>query len=121
MTISNLQPCTILLMVILTILQAYICKITPLTTVVIQLTLTLLDPMHVPITCPNVRYAWNNLPDAIKSSPCISIFKCSLLYHFYQAHVSYHRVGRLDSTDMQHMLIQTNFSKSPKQLTYKLL
>ena len=24
-----------------------------------------------------------------------------------------------DSADMQYMLIQTNFSKSPKQLTYK--
>ena len=26
-----------------------------------------------------------------------------------------------DSADTQYMLIQTNFSKSPKQLTYKLL
>ena len=37
---------------------------------------------------------------------------------------SYHRVGGLicrDSTDTQYMLIQTNFSKSPKQLTYKPL
>ena len=37
---------------------------------------------------PNVVHAWNNLPYFIKTSPCISTFKSSLLYHFYQAHVS---------------------------------
>ena len=37
---------------------------------------------------PNVVHAWNNLPYFIKTSPCISTFKNSLLYHFYQAHVS---------------------------------
>ena len=36
---------------------------------------------------PNVVHAWNNLPYFIKTSPCISTFKSSLLYHFYQAHV----------------------------------
>ena len=35
---------------------------------------------------PNVVHAWNNLPYFIKTSPCISTFKSSLLYHFYQAH-----------------------------------
>jgi len=37
----------------------------------------------------------------------------------------HHRVGMYstcrDSADTQYMLIQTNFSKSPKQLTYKPL
>ena len=37
---------------------------------------------------PNVVHAWNNLPYFIKTSSCISTFKSSLLYHFYQAHES---------------------------------
>ena len=47
----------------------------------------------------------------------------------YRVHCSYHRVGIIesvdsicrDSADTQYMLIQTNSSKSPKQLTYKPL
>lgn len=83
-TISNLPPCTILLMAIL---QAYLCKITLCTTIVIQLTLIYARTNYMYYSfVPNVVYTWNNL---IKSSPCISTSKSSLLYCFYQAHVLY--------------------------------